>query len=224
MADLGFSGTQLGYAERIIGVGKGRGASQKDILTALMVALDESSLQNYANNAVPDSLAIANDGIRSDSDSVGVFQQRPSQGWGNAAELMNVDVAAGKFYDALAKLPNRDAVPAAINAQRVQRSFDPTGSNYLAKQLDAQRIMDALYDGATISRASSVTQNTAQNPLVMAGKIAGWLGDSKNWVRIGEFVFGGLLVLFTLILLIKNTKAGQAVQKAGIKVAEAAAL
>lgn len=216
MADLGFSGTQLGYAERIIGVGKGRGASKKDILTALMVALDESDLQNYANNAVPDSLNIANDGIRGDSDSIGVFQQRPSQGWGNTAELMNVEVSAGKFYDALAKLPDRDAVPAAVNAQRVQRSFDPTGSNYLAKQLDAQRIMDNLYDGATLSRESSVTQNTNQNPLIMAGHIAGWLGDSKNWVRIGEFVLGALMLLFAVILIVKDSKLA----KTAVKVAE----
>jgi hypothetical protein len=221
MADLGFSGTQLGYAERIIGVGKGRGESQKNILTALMVALDESSLQNLANNAVPESLSIPHDGVGSNADSVGLFQQRPSQGWGTPAELMNPEVAAGKFYDSLDKVATPGA-PEWVQAQEVQRSADPTGSNYQAKLLDAQTIMDNLYAGATISRASSVTQNTASNPLVAAGKIGAWLSNPVNMVRVGEFVFGAILVLIVLLLMFKNSQAGKAAVSVGKKVAAVA--
>jgi hypothetical protein len=208
MADLGFSGSQLGYAERIIGVGKGRGMSEKDILTALMVALAESEIQNLANNSVPESLGIPHDGIGGDSDSVGIFQQRPSQGWGTAAECMNPEVSAGKFYAALAKLPNRDAVPAAINAQRVQHSFDPSGSNYLVRQLPAQKIMDSLYSGATISRASNVTQNAGDNPIIAVAKMTTWITNPANLHRILTFIAGGILVVAVLVMILKDSPIG----------------
>ena len=41
-----------------------------------------------------------------DRDSVGLFQQRPSQGWGTAEQLMDPHYATGRFYDALVKIKN----------------------------------------------------------------------------------------------------------------------
>ena len=60
-----------------------------------------------------------------DRDSVGLFQQRPSQGWGTKQQLMDPDYAAGKFYDALVKIENWETADINDVAQQVQRSGYP---------------------------------------------------------------------------------------------------
>ncbi len=63
-----------------------------------------------------------------DLDSVGVFQQRPSQGWGTTAELEDPAYAAAAFFGALVKVPGYTSLPVYQAAQDVQRSAD--GSAY----------------------------------------------------------------------------------------------
>ncbi len=63
-----------------------------------------------------------------DRDSVGIFQQRPSQGWGTAAQLQDPAYAARKFFGALVKVPNYTTIPVYQAAQAVQHSAD--GSAY----------------------------------------------------------------------------------------------
>ena len=60
-----------------------------------------------------------------DRDSVGLFQQRPSQGWGTKEQLMDETYAANRFYDELVKVPNWQSVPVEDAAQSVQRSQYP---------------------------------------------------------------------------------------------------
>lgn len=192
MTDLGLSAAQLGHANTILGVGAARHATEKDLVTAIMVALDESSLQNYANSTVPESLTYPHDNVGSDSDSVGLFQQRPSQGWGTVAELMDPATAAGKFYDALFKVPGRDAAPSWVNAQRVQRSFDPTGSNYMAHYPTAVAIVGNNAPGVQLISDAGTTPGT--KPLEAVGKAAGWLASAANWRRVGVFVLGAVLL------------------------------
>lgn len=66
------------------------------------------------------------------SDSVGIFQQRPSMGWGTAQELENPVYAAQAFFEtgpsALAKVPGYTSMSVSAAAQAVQRSAD--GSAY----------------------------------------------------------------------------------------------
>ena len=63
-----------------------------------------------------------------DRDSVGIFQQRPSQGWGTAAQLQDPAYATRKFFGALVKVPNYTTIPVYQAAQAVQHSAD--GSAY----------------------------------------------------------------------------------------------
>jgi hypothetical protein len=63
-----------------------------------------------------------------DRDSVGIFQQRPSQGWGSADQLKDPAYASRKFFGALVKVPNYTKIPVSEAAQAVQRSAD--GSAY----------------------------------------------------------------------------------------------
>jgi hypothetical protein len=77
---------------------------------ALATALQESKLVNVEYG---------------DRDSVGLFQQRPSQGWGTAGQILDPRYAAGKFYDHLIKVRDWQRRPLAEAAQAVQRSGNP---------------------------------------------------------------------------------------------------
>src|SRR5207247_2642707 len=58
-------------------------------------------------------------------DSVGLFQQRPSQGWGTPAQLMDPVYAATQFYTRLLRVPHWQDLPLTVAAQAVQRSAFP---------------------------------------------------------------------------------------------------
>jgi hypothetical protein len=63
-----------------------------------------------------------------DRDSVGIFQQRPSEGWGSSAQLQDPAFAAAAFFRALVKIPHYTTIPVSEAAQDVQHSAD--GSAY----------------------------------------------------------------------------------------------
>jgi hypothetical protein len=60
-----------------------------------------------------------------DRDSIGLFQQRPSQGWGTVEQIMDPVYSTGKFYDGLARVPGYTELPVTEAAQAVQRSGFP---------------------------------------------------------------------------------------------------
>jgi len=79
------------------------------VTIALAAALQESRLQNLDYGTL---------------DSVGVFQQRPSQGWGTTAELEDPVYATTKFFAALVRVPGYTRMPVDQAAQDVQHSAD----------------------------------------------------------------------------------------------------
>jgi hypothetical protein len=96
----------------------------------LAAALQESKLRNLAPG----------DG---DRDSVGVLQQRPSQGWGGGDPnaLTDVGEATREFLNALVKVPHWRRLPLADAIQAVQISAD--GSAYAQHEVEAQQLADA---------------------------------------------------------------------------------
>lgn len=60
-----------------------------------------------------------------DRDSLGLFQQRPSQGWGSEEQIMDPWYSAGAFYDALVKIQDWQMSDINDTAQEVQRSNHP---------------------------------------------------------------------------------------------------
>ena len=76
---------------------------------AYATALQESKLENLPYG---------------DLDSVGIFQQRPSMGWGSAKDLQDPAFASRAFFRALVKVPDYTAIPVYQAAQDVQRSAD----------------------------------------------------------------------------------------------------
>jgi hypothetical protein len=100
---------QAGIAATIAGVAARHGLPRKAVTIALAAALQESKLQNLTYG---------------DRDSVGVFQQRPSQGWGTTAELEDPVYAITKFFAALVRVPGYAKMPVDQAAQDVQHSAD----------------------------------------------------------------------------------------------------
>jgi len=97
----------------------------RGIMIALATALVESNMRMYASNADPGSLKYPYDAIGSDSNSVGLFQQRDPW-WGTVADRMDPARSAAMFYHALARLDyNSNVHPPGWYAQQVQQSAYP---------------------------------------------------------------------------------------------------
>lgn len=97
-------------AATIAGVGWVYGFGDDGVTVALATAIQESGLRNLDYG---------------DRDSVGLFQQRTSQGWGTVEEIMDARYSAGKFYETLARVDGWESLPVTEAAQKVQRSGFP---------------------------------------------------------------------------------------------------
>jgi hypothetical protein len=100
---------QAGIASTIAGVARQDAMPRRAVTVAYAAALQESKLQNLHYG---------------DRDSVGIFQQRPSQGWGPTRRLENPVYATTKFFAALATVPRYRRIPVYRAAQDVQHSAD----------------------------------------------------------------------------------------------------
>lgn len=124
---------QIGNAKVIIGIGKSIGAPEQAWKIALMTAMQESTLRNLNYG---------------DADSRGLFQQRPSTGWGTVMEITNPAYAAQAFYlgvggsrnPGLLTIPRWETMGLGEAAQKVQRSAFPDEYDKWAD--DAQSILD----------------------------------------------------------------------------------
>jgi hypothetical protein len=105
--------SQASIAATIAGVAAQRAMPERAITIAYAAALQESYLEDLRYG---------------DRDSVGVFQQRPSQGWGTRQQLLDPVYATTRFFMALAAIPHYERLHVYKAAQAVQRSAD--GSAY----------------------------------------------------------------------------------------------
>ena len=87
-----------------------KGAPPRAWLVALATAKQESDLRNIPYG---------------DRDSLGLFQQRPSQGWGTPAQVLDPVYSTTIFLDRLLQVPSWDRLPVTVAAQTVQRSAFP---------------------------------------------------------------------------------------------------
>ncbi|WP_158578908.1 C40 family peptidase [Spongiactinospora rosea] len=94
---------------------------------AVATALQESRLRNATYGHL---------------DSLGLFQQRPSQGWGSPEQILDPAYATSQFYDRLVKIPRWERLPLAHAAQAVQRSAFPNA--YTKWEPLSQRLVDAV--------------------------------------------------------------------------------
>ena len=118
---------QAENAALITAVSVGRGMPARAATIALATAFQESKLYNLESG---------------DRDSAGLFQQRPSQGWGTRAQVMDPYYATNAFYDALEKVDGYEDLRVTVAAQEVQRSGYPEA--YADHEADARVLASAL--------------------------------------------------------------------------------
>jgi len=122
--------------------GQAMGLPKRAFVIAVATSMQECNLYNLASTVLPDSYNYPNEGSGSDHDSVGLFQQRPSSGWGAVSQIMDPGYAATAFYRVLVTVPGWDSLPLTAAAQRVQVSAYPDA--YAKHEGRAQAVVDAL--------------------------------------------------------------------------------
>src|SRR3954453_4238318 len=107
---VNLTGEQLANARTIAQVAWDRRLPERAVVIALAVAMQESRLRNLDHG---------------DRDSLGLFQQRPSQGWGTPEQVQDPVYAAGKFFSHLVKVKGWEDLAVTVAGQQVQRSGRP---------------------------------------------------------------------------------------------------
>ena len=108
-------------------IGVERGLPARAVTIAIATARQESKWRNLDYG---------------DRDSLGLFQQRPSQGWGTEAQVQRPTYAINAFYDALVEVPGYTELPITVAAQTVQRSAFPDA--YGLHEADSRVLASAL--------------------------------------------------------------------------------
>ncbi|MBC8994637.1 MULTISPECIES: peptidase M23 [Micromonospora] len=121
----GLDRTQMNNAKKIVQAGKEMGVPRRALVIAVATAMQESTLLNYASGVLPESQNYPHQAIGWDHDSVGLFQQRPSSGWGTVEQLMDPEYATKAFLSALEEIPGWQDLPLSVAAQAVQISAFP---------------------------------------------------------------------------------------------------
>ena len=119
------------YAALISGVSVKRGLAPRAASIALATAFQESGMRNLDYGH---------------ADSLGLFQQRPSKGWGSIEEIMDPWYSATAFYQALVKVKGWETGDINDMAQKVQRSAHPEAYR---KHVEKSRTLASALTGQT---------------------------------------------------------------------------
>jgi len=186
---------QASNATTIAAVGKRLAMPDHAVTVALAAALQESRLRNLSHG---------------DRDSLGVFQQRPSQGWGTPAQVMTPRIAAASFYQHLVLVDGWAALSVTDAAQQVQHSAAPAA--YAQWESEARGLAEALTgeisaglvcrfpvpSGAVTSAfAPAITQELGSPNLGTAltsargWTVASWLVGHASQYRLRSVSFAG---------------------------------
>jgi hypothetical protein len=199
---------QSANAALISAISVRRGLPARAASIALATAVQESKLRNidYGDDAGPDSR--------------GLFQQRPSQGWGTEAQVMDPVYSANRFFDELVKFDGYQDMDVTEAAQKVQRSaypkayadhepegrafasaltgHSPASLNCVLKPADAagspERVQEQLAR-AYGSIRSSVDNGTVSVPAVneRGWSIAQWAVANARELQLQRVGFAGLV-------------------------------
>ncbi|RAG84655.1 hypothetical protein DN069_15910 [Streptacidiphilus pinicola] len=118
---------QMQNASTIAAVATARNLPERAVQISLATAMQESRLTNLSGG---------------DRDSIGLFQQRPSQGWGSPQQIADPVYATNKFLDKLVAIPGYAQLPLTEAAQDVQHSGFPDA--YAQHEADAMTLSSAL--------------------------------------------------------------------------------
>lgn len=178
-ASFDLSPEQAGNAATIAAVGLRLGMPDHAVTVAVATALQESKLVNLSSG---------------DRDSAGLFQQRPSQGWGTYAQVTDPVYASTAFYEHLRRLPDWRTLSVTEAAQQVQHSGAPDAyaqweseARAVAVALVGQTPADLTCHDLTIGAPSA---NLADAALAEWGSstVAGPHDSARGWAISGWLV------------------------------------
>ncbi len=132
-------------ATLIAAIGVSRGLPARAVSIALATAYQESKIRNLDHG---------------DRDSLGIFQQRPSMGWGTAKQVRNAYYSINAFYDALVKIDGYEKMRITEAAQAVQRSGFPEA--YEDHEIDARALASVLTGYSQGGRFTCVVHATSE--------------------------------------------------------------
>lgn len=140
-SDIPLSASQMKNAEKIVAAGKSMGLPPRAWVIALATSMQETKLHNYGDL-----------GGSNDHDSLGLFQQRPSSGWGTPDQLTNPTYSAKAFYKALTQVPGWQTMNLTDAAQTVQVSA--FGDRYAQWEAHAGDVVDGFYGQGPLAKAA----------------------------------------------------------------------
>ncbi|SDJ46195.1 NlpC/P60 family protein [Actinokineospora alba] len=148
---------QRGTVAHIIAIGKQRNLAPRAWQVAIQAGMTESGLRslNYG-----------------DRDSLGIFQMRPSMGWGSPAQVTDPVYAVNKFYDVLLKVPNWENQRPGESAQDVERSAFP--DRYHRWEAMAAHLIGTLGEVVNATGCGQGVGNLLPAPTAAAGAAINW--------------------------------------------------
>ncbi len=178
---------QMANAATIAAVGIRRNVPARAVQIALATSLQESKLRNLTGG---------------DRDSVGLFQQRPSQGWGTVAQVGDPSYAANRFYGALTKVKRWQTMTVTQAAQAVQRSAHPDA--YAQWEFEAGTLSGALLGNSSRAVTCFVDGNPVTRGTAAIGALTADL--RSDWGSLLSIATDG--VPNTLALSVTGDQAG----------------
>lgn len=133
---------QAHWTAIIVGVGVRRGIGVHGATIAMATVYQETGIRNLDYG---------------DRDSLGLFQQRPSQDWGTPEQIMDPWYASDRFYEALVEIPGWETGDVNDTAQAVQRSGHPEAYR---KHEEKARVLAQVFTGATPAGLSCFDERT----------------------------------------------------------------
>jgi hypothetical protein len=167
MADVGDVHAQVDlqqgrWAALIAAIAQRRGLPPRATTIAIATGFQESKLHNITYG---------------DRDSLGLFQQRPSQGWGTAKQVRDPEHAIGAFYDALVKVQGYESMKITDAAQRVQRSANPGA--YAQHENYARALASALRGYSPAKFTCQINPTRIGNTATVVSNVKAAFGDIK---------------------------------------------
>ena len=158
-ASVDFDPSQTAYAATIEAVAEKRGLPARAATIAIATAIQESKLRNLKYG---------------DRDSVGLFQQRPSQGWGTVDQILDPVYATNKFYDALVKVDGYEHMRITEIAQEVQKSAYPEA--YADHETEGRLLASTLSGHSPEGMGCRLDDATSGDPAALKSALSKELG------------------------------------------------
>jgi murein DD-endopeptidase MepM/ murein hydrolase activator NlpD len=165
-----YSSEQIKNAAIIISVGQDLEIPARGWIIAVATAMQESRLTNLGHL-----------GDQNDHDSLGLFQQRPSSGWGTPEQVTDPVYASTKFYNKLVTIDNWETLPLTVAAQRVQISAFPDA--YAKHEPKATEIVNTLTGGGGRVAAVDTQLGTCTQPGELSA--SGWMIPAEGPINSG---------------------------------------